>query len=244
MDVLSSQATISGYAAVIEGARYSTHLFPMLMTAAGSLKPAKVFVLGAGVVGLQAIATAHRLGARVTAYDVRPEVKEQVQSVGGHFLEIEGIAQSSEGGYAKTLSADSKKKVQAALSETLSTMDVVITTALTLGGKAPILLTKEMCAALKKGSVVVDVAAAMGGNTALTKPGEIIHNSSCTIVGHRNFPGLYPKDASHLYARNLANVLGVLCDDKGEFERDKDTEIFDALRLTQEASSEKKRGLA
>jgi NAD(P) transhydrogenase subunit alpha len=208
MDVLSSQANIGGYRAVLEAAAHLPKFFPMMMTAAGSAKAAKVIVLGAGVAGLQAIATARRLGAIVEAFDVRPEVKEQIESLGAKFIDIDlGESGAGSGGYAKELSAEAKKKQQAALQERLKGADAVITTAQIPGRPAPVLVTAATVKAMTPGSVIVDMAAASGGNCELSKAGKVVVEGGVTIVGHTNYPAMLPRDASLFYGRNVLNLL-------------------------------------
>lgn len=215
MDVLSSQANIAGYRAVLEAANHYQRFFPMMMTSAGSAKAAKVFILGVGVAGLQAIATAKRLGATVEAYDVRPVTKEQVQSLGAKFFEVdinEGVGQ---GGYAKELSEEGKKKLQAALAERLMKSDIIISTANVPGRRAPILVQEEVVRGMRRGSVIVDMAAPSGGNCALTEPGRIVNKHGVTIVGVMNLPGQLAADASSFYSRNLFTLLSLMLDEKG-----------------------------
>jgi NAD(P) transhydrogenase subunit alpha len=210
MDVLSSQANIAGYRAVLEATRFFPRFFPMMMTSAGSAKAAKVVVLGAGVAGLQAIATARRLGAGVEAYDVRPEVKEQIQSLGAKFIEIDiGESGSGSGGYAKELSVEAKKKLDAGLAERIRKADVVITTAAIPGRKAPLLIPETTVVGMRPGSVIVDMAASGGGNCELTQMDEIVSKHGVTIVGVGNWPALMPADASSFFARNLMNLLAI-----------------------------------
>ena len=210
MDVLSSQANIAGYRAVLEATRFFPRFFPMMMTSAGSAKAAKVVVLGAGVAGLQAIATARRLGAGVEAYDVRPEVKEQIQSLGAKFIEIDiGESGSGSGGYAKELSAEAKKKLDAGLAERIRKADVVITTAAIPGRKAPLLIPETTVVGMRPGSVIVDMAASGGGNCELTQVDEVVSKHGVTIVGVGNWPALMPADASSFFARNLMNLLAI-----------------------------------
>jgi len=215
MDALSSQANIAGYRAVIEAAANYGRFFPMMMTSAGSAKPARVMVLGAGVAGLQAIATAKRLGANVEAYDVRPEVKEQILSLGAKFVEFDlGEEGSGKGGYAKELSEAAKKKQQELLSEKLKKCDIVITTANIPGRKSPILVTEETVRGMPAGSVIIDMAAANGGNCPLTEPDKVITKHGVTLVGITNYPGLVATDSSQFYANNLVSLLGVLAETK------------------------------
>jgi NAD(P) transhydrogenase subunit alpha len=213
MDVLSSQANIAGYRAVIEGAGRYARFFPMMMTAAGAARPARVVVLGAGVAGLQAIATARRLGAEVEAFDVRPAVKEEIQSLGAKFVEFDlGESGAGQGGYARELTAEAKERQQQALTEYLKKANVIISTALIPCKPAPVLITEEAVKGLAPGSVIVDMAAASGGNCPLTKAGEVITAHGVTLVGFTNYPALVPTDASAFYARNMLNLLSILVD--------------------------------
>lgn len=216
MDVLSSQATIAGYKAVLLAAAELPKIFPMLMTAAGTLAAARVFVIGAGVAGLQAIATAHRLGAVVEAYDVRPAVREQVQSVGGRFVElpIEAEQAEAEGGYAKALDEEFYRRQRGLMSKFVARNDVVITTAAVPGQKAPVLVTGEMVAGMQPGSVIVDLAAERGGNCELTRPDERVASNNVTILGPTNLPASVPHHASQMYARNVTAFLLHLVKDR------------------------------
>ena len=209
MDALSSQANIAGYRAALIAAQALPKFFPMLMTAAGTVFAARVLVIGAGVAGLQAIATARRLGAQVWGYDVRPVVKEQVESLGAKFLAFDlGVAEAEDkGGYAKALSADAARKQQEMLAEKTKEFDVVITTALVPGKPAPRLITKETVAAMRPGSVIVDLAAETGGNCELTRPGEVVVAHGVAIHGPLNLPATMPVHASQLYARNVVELL-------------------------------------
>jgi NAD(P) transhydrogenase subunit alpha len=209
MDALSSQSNIAGYKAVLLGAATLPKFFPMLTTAAGTIRPAKVLVLGAGVAGLQAIATARRLGAVVSGYDVRAVVKEQVLSLGATFLEFDlGADAEGSGGYAKELTPEQQERQRAWMVEQIGANDVVITTALVPGRKAPVLITEAAVAAMNPGSVIVDIAAEAGGNCALTVPDEIVTTpNGVTIVGTTNLPGTMPADASRLYSRNVFALL-------------------------------------
>jgi len=210
MDALSSQANVAGYKAVLLAANLSTRFFPMLTTAAGTVKPATVLVLGVGVAGLQALATAKRLGARTTGYDVRPEVADQVRSVGAQWLDL-GIDAAGEGGYARELSEDERAEQQKRLEEAIGGFDVVITTALIPGRPAPRLLTEEMVASMKPGSVVVDMAAAQGGNVAGSVPDEVVVTANgVTIIGYTDLPGRLPGQASQLFGTNLVNLVKLL----------------------------------
>lgn len=215
MDALSSMATISGYRAVLMGASQLPKMFPLLMTAAGTLTPARVFVLGAGVAGLQAIATARRLGAVVHAYDVRPAVKEQVESVGAKFVMLDVDAKSSEdkGGYAKAMDEEFYRRQRELLTEVLREQDVVITTAAVPGRKSPILITAEMVSAMPAGSVIVDIAAERGGNCELTKPGETVMHNDVTILGPVNLPSMVPHHASQMLSANITAVAKLLLKD-------------------------------
>ena len=210
MDALSSQANIGGYKAVLTAAMSIGKYFPMLTTAAGTVPPAKVLVIGVGVAGLQAIATARRLGAVVTAFDIRPEVKEQVQSLGAKFVEAKIEVASAEGGYAKEVSEDTKKKLQEALAETVAVSDIVITTAQVPGKKAPVLVTRDMVTRMRSGSVIVDMAAEQGGNVEGSKPGETVEVNGVRILGPVNLPSSMPVHASQLYSRNILSLLGLL----------------------------------
>jgi len=209
MDVLSSQATIAGYKAVLLAASALPRMFPMLMTAAGTVSPAHVFVVGAGVAGLQAIATAKRLGAVVSAYDVRPAVKEQVQSLGGKFIEFELEAAAAEdaGGYAKALGEDFYRRQREMMLEVVAANEVVITTAAVPGKKAPILVTREMVERMHPGSLIVDLAAERGGNCELTKPGETVEHGGVSILGPLNLASTVPHHASQMFSKNVATFL-------------------------------------
>ena len=216
MDVLSSLATISGYEAVLLSAQALPKIFPMLMTAAGTITPAKVFVIGAGVAGLQAIATARRLGAVVSAYDVRPAVKDQIVSVGAKFisLEVEATAAEDKGGYAKAMDEAFYRRQRELMTDVIRENDVVITTAAVPGKKAPVLITREMVEAMAPGSVIMDIAAVRGGNCALTRPGETVVHNGVTILGPTNFAAMAPYHASQMFSSNavtfLKHLLGFL----------------------------------
>ncbi len=209
MDALSSMATIAGYKAVILAAQHLPKIFPMLMTAAGTLAPARVFVIGAGVAGLQAIATARRLGAVVQAYDVRPSVKEQVQSVGARFVELplETAAAEDAGGYARAFDESFYRRQRELMARVVAESDVVISTAAVPGERAPVLVTEPMVASMAPGSVIVDLAAERGGNCELTRPGQTVTAHGVTILGPLNLPATVPHHASQMYARNLAAFL-------------------------------------
>ena len=224
MDALSSQATVAGYKAVLIAADRIPKLFPLLMTAAGTIAPARVLVVGAGVAGLQAIATARRLGAVVTAFDVRPAVQEQVESIGARFLDLGVAGEESDTGYAKELSPEQQAEQQRALAERIPDFDVVITTALVPGRPAPKLVPASAVAAMRPGSCIVDLAAEAGGNCELTHPGEEIVREGVTIVGLTNLPSQMAADASRLYARNVLALLEHLAPD-GELRLDWNDEI-------------------
>ncbi|MDD5037742.1 MAG: Re/Si-specific NAD(P)(+) transhydrogenase subunit alpha [Dehalococcoidales bacterium] len=213
MDALSSMSSIAGYKAVLISALKLGKYLPMMMTAASTMPPAKVLILGAGVAGLQAIATAHRLGAKVEAFDVRPVVKEQVESLGGTFVALEATNAEDAGGYAKELSEDHAKRERELIQKHAIASDVVITTALIPGRPAPILVTKETVAAMKAGSVIVDIAAETGGNCELTKPGKEIVENGVTIIGPLNLPSDMAMQASQLYSKNISNLLFLMLKD-------------------------------
>ena len=211
MDVLSSQANIAGYKAVLLAANQYPRYLPMFMTAAGSIAPAKVLILGAGVAGLQAIATARRLGAVVEVFDTRPAVKEEVLSLGAKFVEVEGAADaSSAGGYAVEQTEEYKQKQQQKISDSIAKADIVITTAQIPGKKAPILVTEEMISRMRNGSVIIDLAAATGGNTPFTMNNETVIHNGITIIGNSNLPATMPSDASKLYGKNILNFLQLI----------------------------------
>lgn len=215
MDVLSSQANLMGYKSVLDACEHYGRAFPMMMTAAGTVPPAKVFVMGAGVAGLQAVATAKRLGAVVSATDVRPAAKEQVQSLGGTFIAIEDEEfkeAETAGGYAKEMSAEYKKKQAALVAETIAKQDIIITTALIPGRPAPKLVSADMVKSMKPGSVIVDLAAPTGGNCELTNPGKVDVKHGVTIVGYNNVPSRLAESTSSLYARNILSLLNLLID--------------------------------
>jgi NAD(P) transhydrogenase subunit alpha len=237
MDVLSSQANLAGYRAVIEAAMAYGRSFPMMMTAAGTVAPASVFVIGAGVAGLQAIATARRLGARVSATDVRPAAKEEIRSLGASFVGVETEetkqAQTA-GGYAKEMSEEFRRRQAQLMAETVRRQDIVICTALTMGRSAPKIVSAEMVASMKPGSVIVDIAADAGGNCAATKPGErAVTGNGVTILGWRNWPGRIPVAASALYARNLLTFLTAFWDKEAKRPNLKpEDEIIQGVLLT------------
>jgi NAD(P) transhydrogenase subunit alpha len=240
MDVLSSQSNLAGYKAVLDGAAEFGRAFPMMMTAAGTIAPARVIVLGAGVAGLQAIATARRLGAVVTAYDVRPAVKEQVESLGGKFLDVdEGSTADAEtaGGYAKEMGEDYRKKQEAALRESLKKQDIAICTALIPGRPAPELISAEMVAEMKQGSVIVDLAVERGGNCPLSEYGKVVEKHGVRIVGHANVPSRLAVDATAMYAKNLLNFVTLLADgERGAMAIDWGDEIVQGCLLTRDGA--------
>ncbi len=233
MDVLSSQATVSGYKAVLLAASHLPKFFPMLTTAAGSITPAKVLVVGAGVAGLQAIATARRLGAVVEAYDTRPVVKEQVESLGAKFVEIDVDTSDSQtaGGYAKEVTAEVLRKQQEVLADRAARSDVVITTALVPGRPAPKLISAETVGRMRAGSVIVDLAAETGGNCELTVPGEVAVREGVTIVGLLNLPSSMPVHASQMYSKNIQNLLELLVK-QGRYAPDDSDEVVKGTRVT------------
>jgi len=216
MDILSSQSNLAGYKAVLDAAGEIGRALPMMMTAAGTVAPAKVFIMGVGVAGLQAIATAKRLGAVVTATDVRPATKEQVESLGGKFLEVDAEMEKdaqTEGGYAKEMPPEYFEKQKAVVAEHIKKQDIVITTALIPGRPAPVLVTEAMVASMRPGAVIVDLAVESGGNCPLSKTGKVLKTSNgVTIIGHENVPGRLAEDASALFARNLLNFITPLVD--------------------------------
>jgi len=235
MDALSSQSNVSGYKSVLLATEHLGRFFPMMMTAAGTVPPARVLVLGAGVAGLQAIATARRLGAQVTGYDVRAAVAEQVRSLGAAFLELEaGKGAEGEGGYARELTDEEKAAQQAELADKIATFDVIITTALVPGRRAPILVTAHSVENMKAGSVIVDLAGESGGNCELTEPGEVVVKHGVTIVSPLNLPATMPEHASALYARNVQSLLELLVDDEGALNLNFDDEIIAGACITRD----------
>lgn len=232
MDALSSQASISGYQAVLLAATYLDKYFPLLMTAAGTIQPAKIVIMGAGVAGLQAVATARRLGAVVEVSDIRPSVKEQVESLGGRFIDFPmDESGEGEGGYARELTPEQLKKQQEIVRKKVVAADAVITTALVPGRPAPKLITKDMVEEMRDGAVIVDLAVEQGGNCELSKSGEMVVEHGVTIIGHPNLPAATPADASLLYARNIqALVLSTLSE--GKVVLDLDDEIIQGALLT------------
>ena len=237
MDALSSQSNLSGYRAVIEAAEIYGRAFPMMMTAAGTIAAAKAFVMGAGVAGLQAIATARRLGAIVSATDVRPAAKEQVASLGAKFVAVEDEefkAAETAGGYAKEMSDEYKAKQVELVASHIAKQDIVVTTALIPGRPAPKLITKTMVEAMRPGSVIIDIAAANGGNTELTQPDEIVEHQGVKIAGFTNLPGRLAADASQLLAKNLVNITPLLRNDEGQFDVHWDDDIIKGMALTRD----------
>lgn len=234
MDALSSQANLSGYVMVILAAMHLPRIFPMMMTPAGTLKPAKVFVIGAGVAGLQAIATAKRLGARVTAFDTRPVVAEQVRSLGGTFLEIDlGETGEAAGGYAKELTPEQIEKQREAQKAVIAESDVVITTAQVFGRKPPVLVTRDMIEGMQPGAVVVDMAAETGGNVEGSTPNEVVTVNGVTVIGYGNLPNFVSRDASHMYASNLFNLVDDCWDkESGAFGIDLEHDIQSGCVIT------------
>jgi H+-translocating NAD(P) transhydrogenase subunit alpha len=232
MDALSSQSNVSGYRAALVGAQEMGRFYPMLMTAAGTIRPATVLVLGAGVAGLQAIATARRLGAMVQGFDVRAAVKEQVESLGAHFLEFDlGGDLEGAGGYAKELTPEQQARQQELMAEAIGKVDVVITTALVPGRRAPILVTEEAVKKMKPGSVIVDLAGEAGGNCELTEPGETVIKYGVKIVAPLNLPSTMAEHASQLYARNIQSLLELMIDE-GALKLDFDDEIIAGACVT------------
>lgn len=239
MDVLSSQSNLAGYKSVLDATEYFNRAFPMMMTAAGTVPPARVFIMGVGVAGLQAIATAKRLGAIVSATDVRAATKEQVQSLGGTFIMVEDEetkAAETSGGYAKEMSDAYKEKQAALIADTIAKQDIVITTALIPGRKAPVLVSEDMVKSMKPGSVIVDLAAEQGGNCALSEAGQVVTKHGVHIVGHRNVPSRLAANASALYAKNLYNLLGLIIDKDGNLAIDWDDDIIKGIALTRDGS--------
>jgi NAD(P) transhydrogenase subunit alpha len=240
MDVLSSQANLAGYKAAIDAAAQFGRAMPMMMTAAGTIAPARVLVMGAGVAGLQAIATAKRLGAIVSATDVRPATKEQVESLGATFVAVmdEEFKQAqTAAGYAKEMSKEYQVKQAALIAETIKKHDIVITTALIPGRRAPVLVTEEMVRSMRPGSVIVDLAAEQGGNCPLTKPDQVVEAHGVTLMGYTNLPGHLAVDASSLYARNLFNFVSLFVDKKtGEINLNWDDEIIKGAGLTRDGA--------
>ncbi len=246
MDVLSSQGNIAGYKAVMMAAEVYQRFFPMLMTAAGTVKAARVVILGVGVAGLQAIATAKRLGAVIEASDVRPSVKEQVESLGGKFIDVsydtpeEKEAAVGVGGYAKPMPPSWLERQKVEVAKRVALADVVITTALIPGRPAPVLVTEDMVKAMKPGSVIVDLAAPQGGNCPLTEPGKTVVKHGVTLIGQTNVPALVAADASALYARNLLDFLKLIITKEGELKIDMEDDIVAACLMTQAGEVKRK----
>jgi NAD(P) transhydrogenase subunit alpha len=236
MDALSSQATVGGYLATLMAAQELPRFFPMLTTAAGTIRPAKVLVLGAGVAGLQAIATSRRLGASVQAFDVRSAVKEQIESLGARFLELDMGLEDAEdaGGYARQLTEEEQQKQRELLADEMAGMDVVISTAAVPGRKAPLLVIEDAVKRMKPGSVVVDLAAETGGNCELTEPGKTVVKYDVTIAGPLNLPSEMPDHASQLYARNVQSLLALMVGEGGGLELDFDDEIIAGACITRD----------
>jgi len=232
MDVLSSQANIAGYKSVLLAMEHYQRFFPMLMTAAGTVQPAKVLVMGAGVAGLQAIATARRMGANVEAFDVRAAAKEQVESLGAKFVEVAADADAEDaGGYAKEMDDDYKRRQAELIAEHAAKSDIIITTALIPGRPAPVLITEDMLQSMQQGSVIVDMAVEMGGNCPLSEMNQVVVKHGVTLVGISNIPALMATDASSLYARNLFNFIAPMLQDDGGLLMNRDDEVIDAALL-------------
>lgn len=235
MDVLSSQASVAGYKAVLIAAELCAKFFPMLTTAAGTIRPAKVLIIGAGVAGLQAIATARRLGAIVEGYDVRPETKEQIESLGAKFLDL-GVSASGSGGYARELSAEEKAEQQARLAKHIGTVDVLVTTAAVPGRPSPKIISAAMAEGMKPASVLVDLAAEGGGNCELTQPGQTISHNGVVIAGPLNLPSMAPLHASEMYSRNLNNFLDLILDGECQLTLNFEDDLVDATAVTHDGS--------
>lgn len=234
MDALSSQANLAGYKSVILSANYLGKIFPLMMTASGTITPARVLIFGAGVAGLQAIATAKRLGAIVEVSDVRPETKEQVESLGGRFLTVEGVeAVKVEGGYASEVSAEFLQKQKQLVQDKIKEADIVITTALVMGKKSPILVTEEMVKSMKMGSVILDMAVETGGNCEISEINKTVVKHGVTIIGESNLPSLLPTNASQLYATNISTLLFHLSTKEG-LKLDREEEIIKGVLITHE----------
>jgi H+-translocating NAD(P) transhydrogenase subunit alpha len=231
MDVLSSQAGMAGYKAVLIAAQLAPRFFPMLTTAAGTIRPSKVLIVGAGVAGLQAIATARRLGAQVEGFDVRPETREQIESLGGKFLDL-GVSAKGEGGYARELTAEERAEQQRRLAEHIRSVDVIVTTAAVPGRPAPKIISATMVAGMKPGSVIVDLAAETGGNCELTRPGENVDVGGVIVAGPLNLASMGALHASEMYARNVFNFLALMLDKEGRLKLDWDDELIAKTCLT------------
>lgn len=235
MDVLSSQATVAGYKAVLEAALRLPSFFPMFMTAAGTIRPATVLILGAGVAGLQAIAIARKLGAQVQAFDVRSAVKEEVMSLGAKFVEVEGAKEdAAAGGYAVEQTEEFKQKQQQAINDHAAKANVVICTAQIPGRKAPLLLPKDAVARMKPGSIIIDMASSTGGNCELTKDNETVVEHGVTIIGQSNYPSMMPADASKMFGKNILNFLELLFDEEGQYKLNFDDAIIKGTCITHE----------
>jgi NAD(P) transhydrogenase subunit alpha len=233
MDVLSSQANIAGYKAVLTAANSYGRYFPMFMTAAGSIAPAKTLILGAGVAGLQAIATAKRLGSVVEVFDTRPAVKEEVMSLGAKFIEVEGAADASRaGGYAVEQTDEYKQKQQQRIAESIAKADIVITTAQIPGKKAPLLISEDMIRSMRNGSVIIDLAAATGGNTPFTKNNETVIQNGVSIIGNSALPSTMPSDASKLYGKNILNFLQLITSKEGQLHLNWDDDLVKGSCIT------------
>jgi NAD(P) transhydrogenase subunit alpha len=240
MDALSSQSNLAGYRSVIEGAQIYGRAMPMMMTAAGTIAPAKVFIMGAGVAGLQAIATARRLGAVVTANDVRPAAKEQVASLGAKFIAVEDDefkAAETSGGYAKEMSAEYQAKQAALTASHIAKQDIVVTTALIPGRPAPVLITEEMVKSMKPGSVIVDMAVSQGGNCPLSKADEIVDVGGVKVAGFSNLPARLPADSSSLFAKNLFAFIPLITAENGAINLDTEDEVVVAMLLTRNGAT-------
>lgn len=237
MDVLSSQANIAGYKAVLLAAATYSRYFPMFMTAAGSIAPAKVLILGAGVAGLQAIATAKRLGAVVEVFDTRPAVKEEVMSLGAKFVEVEGAADASKaGGYAVEQSEDFQQRQKAKIAESIAKADIVITTAQIPGRKAPVLVTTSMLESMRKGSVIIDLASATGGNTELTRNNETVLHNGVSIIGNSALAATLPADASKLYGKNVQNFLQLITTKEGALHLNWEDDLVKGCCITKDGA--------
>ncbi len=233
MDILSSMATVAGYQAVLEAAAQLPTFFPMFMTAAGTIRPANVLILGAGVAGLQAIATSRKLGAQVQVFDVRSAVKEEVKSLGGKFVEVEGaVEDKAAGGYAVEQTEEFKKKQQQAINDHAAKANVVICTAQIPGKRAPLLLPKEAVEAMNPGSVIIDLAASTGGNCELTKDNETVVHNGVTIIGQSNYPAKKPVDASRMFGKNVLNFMKLMISDNGELNLNFDDDIVKGTCIT------------
>ena len=245
MDALSSQANVAGYAATLLAAREAGRFFPMMTTAAGTIAPSKVLVLGAGVAGLQAIATAKRLGAIVTGFDIRRAAWEQIASLGGRPLELDFIPDAeAEGGYARPLTDEENEKVREALAENATRQDVIITTAQIPGRRAPILITEAAIRGMRPGSVIIDLAGESGGNAELTRAGQTVVENGVKVIAPRNLPSDMATDASQLYSKNVENLLGLLVDDEGGLKLDWEDEVVAGAAITHEGEIRNERARA